>query len=160
MCLLFMFTSVCFMVCGFFFFFWPYHERCGTLVLWWDKDRTQCPLQWECRILTMGSHQSSEVAQLCPGLCDSVDCSLPVSSTHGIFQKRVLEWVAISMEVPNYAIFVKALQFDFSTELHFERLLLRAMCYAGNCDLWRREFRSGVRDEAWVLGAFCVAKYY
>ena len=38
----------------------------------------------------------SEVAQLCPTLCDPLDCSLPHSSIHGIFQARVLEWVAIS----------------------------------------------------------------
>ena len=38
----------------------------------------------------------SEVAQLCPTLCDPMDCSLPGSSVHGIFQARVLEWVAIS----------------------------------------------------------------
>ena len=38
----------------------------------------------------------SEAAQLCPNLCDPVDCSLPGSSVHGIFQARVLEWVAIS----------------------------------------------------------------
>ena len=37
-----------------------------------------------------------EVARLCPTLCVPVDCSLPGSSTHGIFQARVLEWVAIS----------------------------------------------------------------
>ena len=42
-------------------------------------------------------HESeSEVAQLCPTLCDPVDCSLLGSSIHGIFQARVLEWVAIS----------------------------------------------------------------
>jgi len=29
-------------------------------------------------------------------LCDPMDCSLPGSSDHGIFQARVLEWVAIS----------------------------------------------------------------
>ena len=34
-----------------------------------------------------------EVAQSCPTLCDPMDCSLQV---HGIFQARVLEWVAIS----------------------------------------------------------------
>ena len=28
--------------------------------------------------------------------CDSMDCSLPGSSVHGIFQVRILEWVAIS----------------------------------------------------------------
>ena len=38
----------------------------------------------------------SEVAQSCPTLCDPMDCSLPRSSIHGIFQARVLEWVAIS----------------------------------------------------------------
>ena len=37
----------------------------------------------------------SEVAQLCPTLSDPMDCSLPGSSVHGIFQARVLEWVAI-----------------------------------------------------------------
>ena len=37
----------------------------------------------------------SEVTQSCPTLCDPLDCSLPGSS-HGIFQARVLEWVAIS----------------------------------------------------------------
>ena len=38
----------------------------------------------------------SEVAQSCPTLCDPMDCSIPGSSVHGIFQARVLEWVAIS----------------------------------------------------------------
>ena len=37
-----------------------------------------------------------KVAQSCPTLCDPMDCSLPHSSVHGIFQARVLEWVAIS----------------------------------------------------------------
>ena len=34
--------------------------------------------------------------QSCPTLCDPMDCSLPGSSVHGIFQARVLEWVAIA----------------------------------------------------------------
>ena len=38
----------------------------------------------------------SEVAQLCPTLSDPVDCSLPGSSIHGIFQARELEWDAIA----------------------------------------------------------------
>ena len=38
----------------------------------------------------------SEIAQLCPTLSDPMDCSLPGSSVHGIFQARVLEWVAIA----------------------------------------------------------------
>ena len=35
-----------------------------------------------------------EVAQSCPTLCDTMDCSLPGSSVHEILQARVLEWVA------------------------------------------------------------------
>ena len=35
------------------------------------------------------------VAQLCPPLCDPMDCNLPGSSIHGIFQTRILEWVAL-----------------------------------------------------------------
>ena len=38
----------------------------------------------------------SEVAQLYPTLSDPMDCSLPGSSIHGIFQARVLEWGAIA----------------------------------------------------------------
>ena len=38
----------------------------------------------------------SEVTQSCLTLCDPMDCSLSGSSVHGIFQARVLEWVAIS----------------------------------------------------------------
>ena len=36
------------------------------------------------------------VAQWCPTLSDPMDCSLPGSSVHGVFQARVLEWGAIA----------------------------------------------------------------
>ena len=32
------------------------------------------------------------LTQLCPNLCNPIDCSLPVSSVHGIFLARILEW--------------------------------------------------------------------
>ena len=44
---------------------------------------------WNCK-------KDSEATQLCPTLCNPMDCSLPGSSLHGILQARVLEWVAIS----------------------------------------------------------------
>ena len=53
-----------------------------------------------------------EVAQLYPTLCDPMDCSLPGSSVHGIFQAGVLEWGAIAFsEVPQY-MFLKSQGFD------------------------------------------------
>ena len=48
---------------------------------------------WEARI---GTESESDVAQSCPTLCDPMDCSLSGSSVHGVFQARVLEWIAIS----------------------------------------------------------------
>ena len=44
----------------------------------------------------MKEKNESEVAQSCPTLSDPMDCSLPGSSIHGIFQARVLEWGAIA----------------------------------------------------------------
>ena len=47
---------------------------------------------WSCNLI----ESESEVAQSCPTFCEPTDCSLPGSSVHGIFQARMLEWVAIS----------------------------------------------------------------
>ena len=40
--------------------------------------------------------RESEITQSCLTLSDPMDCSLPGSSVHGIFQARVLEWGAIA----------------------------------------------------------------
>ena len=44
----------------------------------------------------------SEVTQSCPTLRDPMDCSLTGYSVHGIFQARVLEWVAIAFSTYIY----------------------------------------------------------
>ena len=46
--------------------------------------------------------RKSEVAQSCPTLRNPIDCSLPGSSVHGIFQARVLEWGAIAFSKYEY----------------------------------------------------------
>ena len=51
---------------------------------------------WTVTCKSMKSESESEAAQSCLTLCDPMDCSLPGSSNHGIFQARTLEWVAIS----------------------------------------------------------------
>ena len=48
------------------------------------------------KIMASGPIQFSSVAQSCPTLCDSMDCSLQGSSVRGVFQAIVLEWIAIS----------------------------------------------------------------
>ena len=49
-----------------------------------------------------------EVAQSCPTLCDPMDCSLPGSSVHGIFQARVLEWGAIAFSDMRHQMVISA----------------------------------------------------
>ena len=71
----------------------------------WQPTRIPCP--WDspgkntrvaCHFLLkcMKVKSESEVAQLCLTLSDPMDCSLPGSSVHGVFQARVLEWGAIA----------------------------------------------------------------
>ena len=50
----------------------------------------------------MKVESESEAAQSCPTLNDPMDCSLPGSSVHGIFQARVLEWGAIAFSRGHY----------------------------------------------------------
>ena len=57
-----------------------------------DESSISCPTCAEHFL----KESESEVAQSCLTLSDSMDYSLPGSSVHGIFQARVLEWVAIS----------------------------------------------------------------
>ena len=54
-------------------------------------------IPWTVEPGGLQSESASEVAQLCATICDPIDCSLPGSSVHGIFQAIVLEWVAISL---------------------------------------------------------------
>ena len=69
--------------------------------------RTRLPRPWDspgkntgggCHFLLqcIKVKSESEVAQSCPTLSDPMDCSLPGSSIHGIFQAGVLEWGAIA----------------------------------------------------------------
>ena len=54
--------------------------------------------------------RESEVTQSYPTLSDPMDCSLPGSSIHGIFQARVLEWGAIAFSSVAAAAAAKSLQ--------------------------------------------------
>ena len=53
------------------------------------------PSSWSKPLSSLNCIIESEVSQSCPTLCDPMDCSLPGSSVHGIFQAILLEWIAI-----------------------------------------------------------------
>ena len=62
----------------------------------WDSPGKNTGVGCHFLLQCMKVKSESEVAQSCPTLSDPMDCSLPGSSVHGIFQARVLEWGAIS----------------------------------------------------------------
>ena len=84
----------------------------------WQPTRLPCPWDSPGKNTGVGCHfllqcmkvkSESEVAQLCLTFSDPMDCSLPGSSVHGIFQARVLEWGAIAFSststYSNYSLY-------------------------------------------------------
>ena len=62
----------------------------------WDSPGKNTAVGCHFLLQCMTVKSESEVAQLCLTLGNPMDCSLPGSSVHGIFQARVLGWVAIA----------------------------------------------------------------
>ena len=62
----------------------------------WDSPGKNTGVGCHFLLQCMKVKSESEVTQLCPTLSDPMDCSLPGSSIHGIFQARVLLWAAIA----------------------------------------------------------------
>jgi len=62
----------------------------------WDSPGKNTGVGCHLLLQCMKVKSESEVAQSCLTLRDPMDCSLPGSSIHGIFQARVLEWGAIA----------------------------------------------------------------
>ena len=60
----------------------------------WDSPGKNTGVGCHFLLPCMKGKSESEVAQSCPTFCDPMDCSLPGSSVHGIFQARILEWGA------------------------------------------------------------------
>ena len=74
----------------------PHRRQPTRLLCPWDSPGKNTGVGCHFLLQCMKVKSESEVAQLCPILSDLMDCSLPVSSTHGILQARILEWGAIA----------------------------------------------------------------
>ena len=73
----------------------------------WDSPGKNTGVGCHFLLQCMKVKNESEVAQSCLTPSDPMNCSLPGSSTHGIFQARVLEWVAIAFSVKRVWIYLK-----------------------------------------------------
>ena len=74
----------------------PHRQQPTRLRCPWDSPGKNTGVGCHFLLQCMKVKSESEVAQSCPTSSDPMDCSLPGSSVHGIFQARVLEWGAIA----------------------------------------------------------------
>src|SRR5574340_1198107 len=80
----------------------PHRRQPTRLRRPWDSPGKNTGVGCHFLLQCMKVKSESEVAQSCPTLLDPMDCSLPGSSAHGIFQARVLEWGAIAFSSISY----------------------------------------------------------
>ena len=74
----------------------PHRQQPMRLPRPWDSPGKNTGVGCHFLLHCMKVKSESEVTQSCPTFNDPMDCSLPGSSIHGIFQARVLEWGAIA----------------------------------------------------------------
>ena len=74
----------------------PHRRHPTRLPCPWDSPGKNTGVGHHFLLQCMKVKSESEVPQSCPTPSDPMDCSLPGSSVHGIFQARVLEWAAIA----------------------------------------------------------------
>ena len=88
----------------------------------WDSPGKNTGVGCHCLLQCMEVKSESEVAQSCPTPSDPMDCSPPGSSVDGIFQARVLEWVAIALS-DHYAVQLMLTQYFKPTIVQFKTFL-------------------------------------
>ena len=95
----------------------PHRQQPTRLPLPWDSPGKNAGVGCHFFLQCMKVKSEGEVTQSCLTLRDPMDCSLPGSSVHGIFQARVLEWGAIA----------------FSTSLYYISAILGCRGFGGLC---------------------------
>ena len=135
---------------------WPHRGQPIRLPRPWDSPGKNTGVGCHFLLQCMKGKSQSEVAQSCLTLCDPMDCSLPGSSIHGIFQARVLEWGAIAFSgvMPRQGKFWQKVSKKNSLQLSSVQFLSRVRLLATpwtvayqappSMGLSRQEYWSGV----------------
>ena len=84
----------------------------------WDSPGKNTGVVCHCLLQCMKVKSESEVTQSCPTLRDSMDCSPPDCSVHGIFQARVLEWGAITFSISCVYMLLNFILFSLVNQSH------------------------------------------
>ena len=104
----------------------PHRRQPTRLPRPWDSPGKNTGVGCHFLLQCMKVNSESEVAQSCLTLSDPMDCSLPGSSVHGIFQARVPEWGAIAFsEVFIVYLSKQSILKEISSEYSLEGLMLK-----------------------------------
>ena len=85
----------------------PHRRQPTRLPCPWDSQGKNTGVGCHFLLQCMKVKSESEVTQSCPTPRDPMDCNLPGSSVHGIFQARVLEWDAITFSLDHWVCLFK-----------------------------------------------------
>ena len=126
---------------------WSHSRQPTRLACTWDSPGKNagvgCHFLLQCRKVK----SEREVAQSCPSLRDPMDCSLPGSSVHGIFQARVLEWGAIAFSdlISSFCLYFELIL--YSSFIYFFLVFRRYFLLLLWLDCWsfyKRQFLSNL----------------
>ena len=125
---------------------WPHRRQPTRLHRPWDSLGKNTGVGCHFLLQCMKVKSESEVAQSCLTLSNPMDCSLPGSSIHGIFQARVLEWGAIAFSQNVYILFqnllkillvkfIPSLNSYVNCKFHLQAFIFMNTIYQRNNDL-------------------------
>jgi len=99
---------------------WPHRRQPTRLPHPWDSPGKNIGVGCHFLLQCMKVKREREVAQLCLTLSDPMDCRLPGSTIHGVFQAKVLEWDATALH--NLKVNIRKAQIHSGTPLQYSCL--------------------------------------
>ena len=134
----------------------PHRRQPTRLPHPWDSPGKNTGVGCYFLLQCMKVKSESEVAQSRPTLGDPMDCSLPGSSVHGIFQARVLEWVPLPSPLAGTTVF-KYLENSWGRRgVFFCYSELRTVKLGLNSSIWGCFFQMIVRVSNIGVGSLLI----
>ena len=130
----------------------PHRRQPTRLPRPWDSPGKNTGMGCHFLLQCMKVKSQSEVPQSCPTLRNPMDCSLPGSSIHGIFQARVLEWCAIAFSY--IYIYISLLHADSPFNSTVNKGIIQELCPQYAClkhNNLKKKKRCFIFGKTWVF---------